>query len=174
LAKLAIHKPLKVVTDLSAVDHADTWIDDISLDVTHEQHHRAAAASLHAFRTLRTAPAAEGLEISETKTSFVCSDPKTAKVLKSLVRKGDPAVRQLGKDLGIDSGAARRRRTVVRQQRAAKGLARHGRLKALGLRGILPAALWGHQAQGIYFPSQDEMGEVSRRRPAGASGPWKC
>ena len=160
LAKLAIHKPLKVVTDLSAVDHADTWIDDISLDVTHEQPHRAAAASLHAFRTLRTALAAEGLEISETKTSFVCSDPKTAKVLKSLVRKGDPAVRQLGKDLGIDSGAARRRRTVVRQQRAAKGLARHGRLKALGLRGkqnsmrlvqgsILPAALWGHQAQGI-------------------------
>jgi hypothetical protein len=101
LAKLAIHKPMALVTSETCVSNSDTWIDDISLDVFHVSPAQAAAGALKAYRVLKKSLAAEGLEISETKTSFVCSDSRTATFLKGMLAEGEPQVKQLSKDLGV-------------------------------------------------------------------------
>ena len=72
---------------------------------------KAAAKSVRVFRMLQASLGQEQLMLSSSKSAFVCTDKDTQKRLQQLLRPGEPPV--LGKDLGVDSAGARRRRVAT-------------------------------------------------------------
>ena len=89
IAKLATHRPLATITRQPGVDHADLWLDDISLDLSHPDPEVAASLVLAASRKLEA-----------SKTKFVVNNSKAAQALRSMSTDKDPQIAELVKDLG--------------------------------------------------------------------------
>ena len=98
--------------------------------------------------------------MSREKSAFVCSDGKTTKALKALLKPDDPKICSVVKDLGVDSSGGARRRVAQQTQRLQKAGKRNKRLQRLKVKrkavttricnvSILTAGTWGHQAQGL-------------------------
>ena len=128
LSKVALFKACQQVWGLPHAQAVDAWLDDVSIDLVHENAGAAAQAAVHAFRTFKQAATAEGLTLSEDKTCFVCTTAAAHKPLKKVNPKGGELVT---KDLGVDSHGGRRRRTGTAQARARKAGLRQKRLHSL-------------------------------------------
>ena len=142
------------------VSNLDTWIDDISADISANDSEQVASKSIKVFRLLRDNLGQEQLLLSMTKSAFVCSDKETEKRLRKLLRPGEPPILSLVKDLGVDSAGARRRRVASSNCRLAKAQGRSGKLAKLKMQspakqaqiagtGVFTAATFGHQCQGF-------------------------
>ena len=111
LSKVALFKARQQVWELPHAQAVDAWLDDVSIDLVHENAGAAAQAAVHAFHTFKQAATTEGLTLSEDKTCFVCTTAAAHKLLKKVNPKGGPKVELVTKDLGVDSHGGRRRRT---------------------------------------------------------------
>ena len=69
--------------------------------------------------------------VSTAKTFFIASSRKAETALKMKLGKNDPPIQQLGKDLGMETAAGRRRTTKLSAGRRAKANARLRKLHAL-------------------------------------------
>ena len=58
MSKLTLNEPLRKLTSVSAVSHADLWLDDISVDCIHKSPLAAAEAGPKAFVAVSKASAA--------------------------------------------------------------------------------------------------------------------
>ena len=136
VAKLTTHAPLQGISEHQGVSHADLWLDDISVDISHADPEIAASLALSASRKLESLLSIEKLRVNKTKTKFVVNNAKAAKALNRLRADDDPQVTDLVRDLGLDSAGAKRRRVshalrrrlVVSETRSCTNLARAGRL----------------------------------------------
>ena len=160
LSKLALHGTCSAVQESGLVSNLDTWIDDISADISANDSEQVASKSIKVFRLLRDNLGQEQLLLSMTKSAFVCSDKETEKRLRRLLRPGEPPILSLVKDLGVDSAGARRRRVASSNCRLAKAQGRSGKLAKLKMQspakqaqiagtGVFTAATFGHQCQGF-------------------------
>ena len=151
LSKLALRSPCAEVFRSGLVSNLDTWIDDISADMVAKAPDKVAAKSVKVFRML---------QVSSSKSAFVCADKDTQKRLQQLLRPGEPPVLGLVKDLGVDSAGARRRRAATSNARLQKAMGRSrklGRLKVsvrkkraqVACTGVFTVAAFGHQGQGL-------------------------
>ena len=75
------------------------------------------------------------LQVSHSKTKFLCSDAATSKALRGLREDSDPSITDLAKDLAIDSNAGRRRRLATFLSRLKKASSRNGQLRKLRVPG---------------------------------------
>ena len=100
IAKLATHRPLATITRQPGVDHADLWLDDISLDLSHPDPEVAASLALAASRKLEALLLEEHLIINKSKTKFVVNNSKAAQALRSMSTDKDPQIAESVKDLG--------------------------------------------------------------------------
>ncbi|CAE7277113.1 unnamed protein product [Symbiodinium natans] len=146
-------------TIFPGLDHCDVWLDDVSADSLHASPDIAAGAAYEAFRVLKSSLQAEGLVLSQEKTKFVAGTPRSAAALRKLLRPGDPDIVDVVKDLGLDSGSGRRRRTTTAQKRFRVGGLRNlklGKLRIPSRRvrlrlhrsSVVTSGLYGHEAQG--------------------------
>ena len=100
LAKLTTYRPLKTILAKPGVSHADLWLDDISVDVAHQDAEIAASLSVDVYRTLKRLLRDEGLELNMGKTKFVVNNAKARKALRAMAGPNMPEVAELVKDLG--------------------------------------------------------------------------
>ena len=107
------------------VSHADLWLDDISIDIAHQDAEIAASLSVEVYRSLKRLLHEEGLELNMGKTKFVVNNAKSCKALRAMA--------ELVKDLGLDSAGAKRRRVTTAMKRFRICLSRHSKLKSLKL-----------------------------------------
>ncbi|CAE7214837.1 unnamed protein product [Symbiodinium sp. CCMP2592] len=158
VAKLTTHAPLQGISQQPGVSHADLWLDDISVDVSHADPEVAASLALSASRKLEQLLSVEKLRINKVKTKFVCNNAQATKALNSLRGDADPQVADLVRDLGVDSAGAKRRRLTQALKRFKVGRARNQKLHRLRTGGkahrlyatsILKAETYGCQGQGI-------------------------
>ena len=160
LAKLALYPSLSKLHKSKLTDNITAWLDDVSLDTEGAHASKTAARAAQSFKLLKSLLQADALQMSLSKTCFVCTNAASEKALKKLLGPDDPPVKSLARDLGTDYSGARRRRITVAKERQVKGQARAGRLRTLRVPslthkwrlfkgGIFAAAAWGHQAQGI-------------------------
>ncbi|CAE7805903.1 pol [Symbiodinium sp. CCMP2592] len=177
VAKLTTHAPLQGISKHRGVSHADLWLDDISVDVSHADPEVAASLALSASRKLEDLLSVEKLRINKTKTKFVVNSAKAAKALNSMRVEGDPQVADLVRDLGIDSAGAKRRRVRNALKRFKIGRARNQKLHQLGTGGkahrlyatsILTAEIYGCQGQGL-SPKRLKVVRASISRHVGRS-----
>eukprot|EP00439_Symbiodinium_sp_Y106_P009531 s15627_g1.t1 len=94
LSKVALWPACIQVLNQTAVDTADTWVDDLSVDFCGRCPHQVAAKGLRVARALFKALEKEGLEVST-----------------------------VAKDLGVANTGGRTRRIGIQQGRLSKGLA---------------------------------------------------
>ena len=111
LSKVALYKACQQVWALPHAQAVDAWLDDVSIDLVHEDAGAAAQAAVHAYHTFKQAATAEGLTLSGDKTCFVCTTARAHKLLKKVNPVGGPKIELVTKDLGVDSHGGRRRRT---------------------------------------------------------------
>ncbi|CAE7262284.1 unnamed protein product, partial [Symbiodinium sp. CCMP2456] len=160
LSKVALWPACSQVLNQKAVDTADTWVDDLSVDFCGNNPQQVAAKGLRVARALFQALSDEGLQVSFKKTTWIASSSAVQAALKQQ-SKGDPVqVSSVAKDLGIANAAGRARRTQVQSNRLTKGNARSSKLQNLKVHktshrvrvskmGCLSAAIWGHQGLGL-------------------------
>ena len=138
----------------------DSWIDDVSIDAEDKDPQRAAQKIVSLYRTVSAELGNAELQISTSKSAFVCTDKQTQARVQQLLREGEPPVLHLVKDLGVDSAGARRRRVATSNARLAKATGRSSKLARLKVpnpkkkaqvaaTGVFTAATFGHQGQGI-------------------------
>ncbi|CAE7606948.1 unnamed protein product [Symbiodinium sp. CCMP2592] len=177
VAKLTTHAPLQGISQHRGVSHADLWLDDISVDVSHADPEVAASLALSASRKLEALLSVEKLCINKTKTKFVVNSAKAAKALNSMRVEGDPQVADLVRDLGLDSAGAKRRRVTQALKRFKVGRARNQKLHQLGTgckahrlyaTSILTAEIYGCQGQGL-SPKRLKVVRASISRHVGRS-----
>ena len=177
VAKLTTHAPLQGISQHPGVSHADLWLDDISVDISHADPEVAASLALSAARKLEDLLSVEKLSINKTKTKFVVNNTKAAKALNTMRGEGDPQVTDLVRDLGVDSAGAKRRRVTQALKRFKMGRARNQKLHRLGTGGkahrlyatsILTAEIYGHQGQGL-SPKRLKVVRASISRHVGRS-----
>ena len=158
VAKLTTHAPLQGISEHEGVSHADLWLDDISVDISHADPEIAASLALSASRKLESLLSIEKLRVNKTKTKFVVNNAKAAKALNRLRADDDPQVTDLVRDLGLDSAGAKRRRVSHALKRFKVGRVRNQKLHQLGTGGkahrlyatsIIAAEIYGCQAQGL-------------------------
>ena len=160
LAKIALYKPLQEVLRSSAVQSADVWVDDISLDVKEANESKAARNAFHLYQQLKQRLLLAGHKPSDSKTFFLASTAKAAKALNKIRQEGDPAVKESGLDLGMATSAGRARAVAGQRKRLAKAGKRLQKLRSLKVpvtrkkvrvysASIVAAGIWGHQSQGI-------------------------
>ena len=160
LSKLALYKPLKTVQETGLCAGLDSWIDDVTIDAEDKDPQRAAQKIVSLYRTVSEELGHAELQISTSKSAFVCTDRQTQSRVQQLLREGEPPVLHLVKDLGVDSAGARRRRVATSNARLAKATGRSGKLARLKVpnpkkraqvaaTGVFTAATFGHQGQGI-------------------------
>ena len=109
LAKLTTYKPLTAIMAKPGVSHADLWLDDISIDIAHQDAEIAASLGVDVYRTLKRLLHDEGLELNMGKTKFVVNNAKSRKALSAMCGPNMPEVADLVKDLGLDKAGAKRR-----------------------------------------------------------------
>ena len=156
---MTTYKPLKTIVAKPGVSHADLWLDDISIDIAHQDAELAASIGVDVYRTLRRLLQDEGLELNMGKTKFVVNKAKASKALRAMAGPNMPEVAELVKDLGLDSAGAKRRRVTTALKRFRICLSRHSKLRSLKLSrrlrarvfnaSPLAAGLYGHQGQGV-------------------------
>ena len=179
LAKLTMSEPLHRLKRVTGLDHCDVWLDDVSADSLHASPDIAAGAAYEAFRVLKSSLQAEGLVLSQEKTKFVAGTPRSAAALRKLLRPGDPDIVDVVKDLGLDSGSGRRRRTTTAQKRFRVGGLRNlklGKLRIPSRRvrlrlhrsSVVTSGLYGHEAQGV-APKHMKTMRAAVARHAGRS-----
>ena len=160
LSKLALYHPLKTVQETGLCAGLDSWIDDVTIDAEDKDPQRAAQKIVSLYRTVSAELGRAELQISTSKSAFVCTDRQTQTRVQQLLREGEPPVLHLVKDLGVDSAGARRRRVATSNDRLAKAKGRSGKLARLKVpspkkraqvaaTGVFTAATFGHQGQGI-------------------------
>ena len=160
LSKLALCNPLKTVQETGLCAGLDSWIDDVSIDAEDKDPQRTAQKIVSLYRTVSAELGNAELQISTSKSAFVCTDKQTQARVKQLLREGEPPVLNLVKDLGVDSAGARRRRVATSNARLAKASGRSSKLARLKVpnpkkraqvaaTGVFTAATFGHQGQGI-------------------------
>ena len=179
LAKLTMSEPLHRLKRVTGLHHCDVWLDDVSADSLHASPDIAAGAAYEAFRVLKASLQAEGLVLSQEKTKFVAGTPRSAAALRQLLRPGDPDIVDVVKDLGLDSGSGRRRRTTTAQKRFRVGSLRNlklGKLRIPSRRvrlrlhrsSVVTSGLYGHEAQGV-APKHMKTMRAAVARHAGRS-----
>ena len=160
LSKVALWPACQAMLNQPAVNTADTWVDDLSVDFCGTNPQQVAAKGLRVARSLFGALAEEGLEVSLKKTTWIASSPAVEAALKKQSQGEAPTVSSVAKDLGVANAAGRARRTQVQTKRLRKGVTRGARLQTLRVHkvahrvrvskmGSLSAAIWGHQGLGI-------------------------
>ena len=160
LSKVALWPACQATLNQPAVNTADTWVDDLSVDFCGTNPQQVAAKGLRVARSLFGALAEEGLEVSLKKTTWIASSPAVEAALKKQSQGEAPTVSSVAKDLGVANAAGRARRTQVQTKRLRKGVTRGARLQTLRVHkvahrvrvskmGSLSAAIWGHQGLGI-------------------------
>ena len=178
LAKLTTYKPLKTIMAKPGVSHADLWLDDISIDIAHQDAEIAASLSVDVYRSLKRLLRDEGLELNMGKTKFVVNNAKSRKALRAMAGPNMPEVAELVKDLGLDSAGAKRRRVTTALKRFRICLSRHSKLRSFKLSrrlrtrvfnaSPLAAGLYGHQGQGV-APNRLRVVRAALARHAGRS-----
>ena len=160
LAKIALYKPLQEILSSSAVQSADVWVDDISLDVEEDNAGKAAHNAFNLYQRLKHTLILAGHKPSDPKTFFLASTAKAARALNQLRQEGGPEVKQSGLDLGMATSAGRARTVAGQHKRLAKAGKRLQKLRSLKVpvtrkkvrvysASIVAAGIWGHQSQGI-------------------------
>ena len=160
LSKLALYTPLKTVQETGLSAGLDSWIHDVTIDAEDKDPQRAAQQIVSLYRTVSAELGHAELQISTSKSAFVCTDRQTQARVQQLLREGEPPVLHLVKDLGVDSAGARRRRVASSNARLAKATGRSSKLTRLKITnpkkraqvaatGVFTAATFGHQGQGI-------------------------
>ncbi|CAE7384674.1 unnamed protein product, partial [Symbiodinium necroappetens] len=157
LSKLALYRPLKIVQDTGLTAGLDSWIDDVTIDAEAKDAQRVAQKIVALYRTVSAELGNAELQISTSKSAFVCTDRQTQHRVQQLLRTGEPPVLHLVKDLGVDSAGARRRRVATSNARIAKATGRSNKLSKLKIpnqkkraaTGVFTAATFGRQGQGI-------------------------
>ena len=160
IAKLAIHPIASELLTQPALSNLDAWIDDLTADVIHRSAVCAAAGAVKIFRLLQSVLDTQGMTLSATKTCFVTTSSEVTKALTKLLAPGDPRIQPLARDLGVDSGGAKRRRFKSGRERHRKASARGARLARLAIPAtghklrifkgsVVSAGLWGHQSTGM-------------------------
>ena len=139
--------------------HVDLYIDDTGFDLVHSDPKQCAKMAYHVWQEARKRLKDAKLPLSIGKTAWICSNKKVEKALTKLLQDGDPTIRDIHRDLGIDSGWGKRRRIVNHRLRLQKGGARKKRLDVLApdkgpkirafKQGVLSVALYGHVALGL-------------------------
>ena len=183
LSKVALWPACRTALNQPAVDTADTWVDDLSVDFCGSNPQQVAAKGLRVARTLFEALTAEGLEVSLKKTTWIASSPAVEAALKKQSKGEATQVSSVAKDLGVANAAGRARRTQVQTKRLRKGATRGARLQALRVHsvahrvrvskmGSLSAAIWGHQGLGL-SPKQlrgirTQAAQAGRRQQLGS------
>ena len=183
LSKVALWPACSQVLNQTAVDTADTWVDDLSVDFCGRCPHRVAAKGLRVARSLLQALENEGLEVSLKKTTWIASSSAVEAALKKQTLGDSVQVSTVAKDLGVANTGGRTRRTAIQQGRLTKGLARGTKLHRLRVTktahrviaskmGSLSAAIWGHQGAGL-SPKQlkgirSQAAQAGRRHKLGS------
>ena len=135
-----------------------TWVDDISVDSKHRTAGGVATAIVNTYRRLRTELEKEGHVVSVGKTYFLASSKEADKALRAKLSPQDPPVQQVGKDLGMETAAGRKRTTKQSATRRKKASVRLLKLRSLNVKapkvtsrlfsmGVFASGLWGHQSQ---------------------------
>ena len=183
LSKVALWPACIQVLNQTAVDTADTWVDDLSVDFCGRCPHQVAAKGLRVARALFKALEKEGLEVSLKKTTWVASSSAVEAALKKQTLGDSVQVSTVAKDLGVANTGGRTRRIGIQQGRLSKGLARGTKLHRLRVTktahrvlvsklGSLSAAIWGHQGAGL-SPKQlkgirSQAAQAGRRHKLGS------
>ena len=183
LSKVALWPACRSALNQPAVDTADTWVDDLSVDFCGRNPQQVAAKGLRVASTLFEALTAEGLEVSLKKTTWIASSSAVEAALKKQSKGEATQVSSVAKDLGVANAAGRARRTQVQANRLRKGTTRGARLQALRVHGVahrvrvskmgsLSAAIWGHQGLGL-SPKQlrgirTQAAQAGRRQQLGS------
>ena len=183
LSKVALWPACQATLNQPAVNTADTWVDDLSVDFCGSNPQQVAAKELRVARSLFEALAEEGLEVSLKKTTWIASSPAVEAALKKQSKGEATQVSSVAKDLGVANAPGRARRTQVQAKRLRKGSTRGTRLQALRVRnvahrvrvskmGSLSAAIWGHQGLGL-SPKQlrglrSQAAQAGRRQQLGS------
>ena len=160
LSKLALFDCCRRAHDSQCTDTINVWLDDISGDAECKLLQETARRIYRFYTLLKEELGAAQLLMSREKSAFVCSDGKTTKALKALLKPDDPKICSVVKDLGVDSSGGARRRVAQQTQRLQKAGKRNKRLQRLKVKrkavttricnvSILTAGTWGHQAQGL-------------------------
>ena len=124
---------LKTILAKPGVSHAGLWLDDISIDIAHQDAEIAASLSVDVYRSLKRLLHDEGLELNMGKTKFVVNNAKARKALRAMAGPNMPEVAELVKDLGLDSAGAKRRRITAALKRFSICLSRNSKLRNLKL-----------------------------------------
>ena len=102
LSKVALWPACHTVLNQKAVDTADTWVDDLSVDFCGKNPHQVAAKGLRVARALFQALDDEGLQVSFKKTTWIASSSAAQAALQKR-SQGEPVqVSSVAKDLGIE------------------------------------------------------------------------
>ncbi|CAE7348380.1 unnamed protein product [Symbiodinium microadriaticum] len=174
LSKLALYKPLKTVQETGLCAGLDSWIDDVTIDAEDTDPQRAAQKIVSLYRTVSAELGNAELQISTSKSAFVCTDKQTQARVQQLLRQGEPPVLHLVKDLGVDSAGARRRRVATSNARLAKATGRSNKLAKLKVTnpkkraqvaatGVFTAATFGGHYGKMAFGSLDLLFDLSWR-----------
>ena len=120
LSKVALWPACRSALNQPAVDTADTWVDDLSVDFRGRNPQQVAAKGLRVASTLFEALTAEGLEVSLKKTTWIASSSAVEAALKKQSKGEATQVSSVAKDLGVANAAGRARRTQVQAKRLRK------------------------------------------------------
>ena len=113
LSKLVMHDVVEPIWRGPSSCHVDLYIDDTGFDVVHENPQVCASRAYKVWQEARTRLADAKLPLSISKTAWICSNKKVEKALAKLLQDDDPVIKDLAKDLGIDSGWGKRRRVTT-------------------------------------------------------------
>ena len=160
LAKIVLAKPMQEFIQKFPRAALSVWVDDISLMFTGSNPKSVALEAVSAYRSLHKLLCEVGLSISIKKTGYLTSSVKVKKHVAKISRKGEPAVHDVMKDLGVDSSGARCRRIKAHRERQLKGNLRRRELKTLRVptmsfrvrlhRGAIHSVMaWGAESLGI-------------------------
>ena len=159
LSKLVMHDIVEPIWQGPPQCHVDLYIDDTGFDVVHNDPRQCANMAYQVWQEARKRFRDAKLPLSIGKTAWICSNKKVEKALSKLLQAGDPTIRDIHRDLGVDSGWGKRRRIVNHRSRMCKGGARKKRLDTLApdrgpkirayKQGVLSVALYGHVAIGL-------------------------
>ena len=159
LSKLVMHDIVEPIWQGPPQCHVDLYIDDTGFDVVHNDPRQCANMAYQVWQEARKRFRDAKLPLSIGKTAWICSNKKVEKALSKLLQDGDPTIRDIHRDLGVDSGWGKRRRIVNHRSRMCKGGARKKRLDTLApdrgpkirayKQGVLSVALYGHVAIGL-------------------------
>ena len=159
LSKLVMHEIVEPIWQGPPQCHVDLYIDDTGFDVVHSDPKQCANMAYHVWQEARKRLKDAKLPLSLGKTAWICSNKKVEKALTKLLQDGDPTIRDIHRDLGVESGWGKRRRITNHRSRLSKGGARKKRLDILApdrgpkirafKQGVLSVALYGHVAIGL-------------------------